>query len=154
MRLDAQVEIARRKKRPTWLYATAGLLSLALVGGGVYLHMSQQADEAETQRIAAALAERDRELEQLERKAQALEHEMAANDAKQAELRGALDEAQDEQERARIQAQLDEQSKQQRSLDRRLSSANQRRNGSRSGGRGGKEGNSHVLVLDKTDGPL
>jgi predicted nucleic acid-binding Zn-ribbon protein len=156
MRLDAQVKMAERKKTPYWLYVTAGVLAVGLVGGGIFFYQKRQEADAENKRIAAELEAKEKELKELERKAKELEEDMAANAAKQAELEASLASATDEAEKARIQGEIDRKKKEQEELNRQLAANKSKRGG---GGGGTKKDAVTKERKDKInlvggDGPL
>jgi hypothetical protein len=159
MRLDAQVKMAERKKTPYWLYITAGVLAVGLIGGGVFFYQKRQEADAENKRIAAELAAKEQEIKDLEAKAAQLQQEQEAAQAKQAELEASLASATSEADKARIQAEIDKQKAEQERLAKELAANKTKRGGGGGGGGGAKKDPVTKERKDKInlvggDGPL
>jgi hypothetical protein len=151
MRLDAQVKMAERKKTPYWLYATAGVLTIGLIAGGVGLYKQDQkskADQIEKDKIAGQLAAKEQELKDLEAKAQELQDNIAAKEAKQAELEASLASASDA-DKARILAEIEKNKKEQADLDQQLAANNNKRKGG--GGGGGSTAAKKPITKERKD---
>lgn len=159
MRLDAQVKMAERKKTPYWLYATAGVLAVGLIGGGIFFYQrSQEAAEREKQH-QAELAAAEKEIKDLESKAAQLQEEQDAAKAKEAELVAALGNATSEADKARIQGEIDKQKAEQERLAKELAANKTKRGGGGGGGGGAKKDPVTKERKDKInlvggDGPL
>jgi cell division septum initiation protein DivIVA len=158
MRLDAQVKMAERKKTPYWLYITAGVLFVGLIGGGIFFYQKRQESDAENKRIAAELAAKKQEVLELEAKATQLQAEQEAAQAKQKELETSLASATSEADKARIQGEIDKQKAEQERLAKELA-ANKTKRGGGGGGGGGStktkdSGRKDKIELVGGDGPL
>jgi DNA repair exonuclease SbcCD ATPase subunit len=148
MRLDAQVKMAERKKTPYWLYITAGVLAVGLIGGGIFFYQKRQEADAENQRIAAELKQKEQEIKDLESKAAELEAEQAAAELKQKELQALYDGASSEAEKAKIQGEINKQKAEQERLAQELAANKTKRGG---GGGGGGTAKKDPVTKERKD---